>query len=103
MYIWPNGEVTGSVHHATLDAFHRALAAGEPLDDWAANMPPGLTAADYADYPVPDLRTDTEREADEQAAAARAEAEPAEPPKRGPGRPRKTDTEVTGGDDDVST
>ena len=93
MFIWPNGEVTGSVHLATLEAFHQALKGGGPLDAFAENMPPGATAADYANYPVPDLRTDMEREADEQAAAAAAE-----PVKRGPGRPRKTEEVTTDGD-----
>jgi hypothetical protein len=54
MFIWPNGEVTGSVHHATLEAFHAALKDGGPLDAFAENIPPGLSADDYADYPLPD-------------------------------------------------
>jgi hypothetical protein len=65
MYIWPNGEVTGSVHHATLEAFHAALAAGEPLDAFAENLPSGLDAGDYADYPIPDQPADEEPEAGE--------------------------------------
>jgi len=60
MYIWPNGEVTGSVHLATLEAFHAALKAGGPLDAFAENLPPGATAADYADYPIPDAEPEAE-------------------------------------------
>jgi hypothetical protein len=59
MYVWPSGEVTGSVHAGALEEFRRALAEGDPLDPrW---IPDGLTDADY---PRPEK-------------------------KRGPGRPKK--------------
>ena len=51
MYIWPNGEVTGSVHLDALEAFNKALADGEPLDP--RFIPDGLTEADYPRPPKP--------------------------------------------------
>ena len=45
MYVWPDGQVTGSVHEGALEEFRRALEAGDPLDPrW---IPDGLTEADY--------------------------------------------------------
>ena len=45
MYVWPDGQVTGSVHAEALEEFRRALAAGDPLDP--RFIPDGLTEADY--------------------------------------------------------
>ena len=45
MYVWPSGDVTGSVHVGALEEFRRALAEGDPLDP--RFIPDGLTEADY--------------------------------------------------------
>lgn len=47
MFIWPTGEVTGSVSVTDLEAFREAQAKGQPLDDWARFFPEGVTAKDF--------------------------------------------------------
>lgn len=70
MFIWPNRSVTGSVRVAELDAFWKALDAGEPIDDWAEFFPPGVTAADYP-RPEPPAKPEPPKPAPRKATSAK--------------------------------
>lgn len=72
----PNMEVEVS------DTQHEEVAVAEPTEDFEYDKPEGVASVAVevpAEEAVADARTDTEREADEQAEAARAEAASTEP------------------------
>jgi hypothetical protein len=56
MFVWPDGQVTGSVHAEALEEFRRALAEGDPLDPRC--IPDGLTEADYPRPEKPEPEAD---------------------------------------------
>jgi hypothetical protein len=89
MFIWPNGSVTGSVRVAELDAFTRALHAGEALDEFAEFLPADAGEYRAEAFPLPD--PEPVDDADDQVDDAEAETEPEvevevepEPVKRAP-------------------